>query len=500
MANPWHLLSRTEAGRADLPGKLRRLADRGDTSNAKCRNGDAGVDARPRRWVVRRRGFDGLASGGGAVRFAAGVTARGSSGLIGRLRSLGARLPAPAWLLLVLVAGFAIGAGAPVGAAVLAVAGFVGGLWLDALRMTIVPLVFALVLTGVAALSGGHGAPGSVIGRRLPVVLIAWLLAAAVVAAGMTPILLRGLGIGPAMLTGLRGAIGQGAVPPVPPAGDALRALVPVNIVASASAGAIVPVVVFALILGLALRRVEPVRAEATLAPFRGLADAMIVIVGWVLRAAPVGVFALALTVGAGAGGRAALVLGGYVAIQVAVSLLLALLAYPAAWLLGGVPMLRFARAVAPAQAVAAATQSSIATLPSMLAAAARIGVPERDAAVVLPFAVAVFKVTGPSHALIVGLTLAWLAGVPVGAAQLAVAVPVAALSTLAILGVPGAVSFFAATLPTALALGAPIELLPILLAVDLIPDMVRTVANVTSDVAATAVIARAPAGQGRSR
>jgi Na+/H+-dicarboxylate symporter len=115
----------------------------------------------------------------------------------------------------------------------------------------------------------------------------------------------------------------------------------------------------------------------------------------------------------------------------------------------------------------------------------------EEDAGVALPLAVAVFKVTAPSTAMLVGLAMAWMAGVPVAPLHLALAVPVSRLSTFAVLGMPGAVSFVAATTPAALVMGAPLELLPVLLAVDTIPDIARTVANVTADLAVTVIAGR---------
>ncbi len=124
-----------------------------------------------------------------------------------------------------------------------------------------------------------------------------------------------------------------------------------------------------------------------------------------------------------------------------------------------------------------------------MLASAERIGIGDRDAAVILPLAVAVFKVTAPSGSLLFGLAMAWMVGIDVPLAKILIAIPLAVLSTLVVIGMPGAVSFFAAATPTAIALGAPLELLPILLAVDTIPDMFRTVANVTADPAATAIV-----------
>jgi proton glutamate symport protein len=107
----------------------------------------------------------------------------------------------------------------------------------------------------------------------------------------------------------------------------------------------------------------------------------------------------------------------------------------------------------------------------------------------VLPLAVATFKISAPLTALMVALTLAKLAGVEVGPLQLLAGILLAAISTLAVVGLPGQVSFFAANVPPALAVGAPIELMPLLLAIDTVPDMIRTVANVTADLAATAVV-----------
>ena len=407
--------------------------------------------------------------------------------MIAGLRALGRKVPAPGWMMLALVLGF--GAGVALGPArsrTVAAAGLVGGLWLDMLRMTVVPLVFALVVTGVAGLRSDAGR----LGGRMLAVLAALLLLSALVAALLVPPLLAMSPISSTVTNALRVAFPPASVS-VPSATEAVRALVPVNIVASAAAGEMVPLVVFALVLGWALGRIEQTRAAATLAPLQGLADAMVVIVGAVLRVAPVGIAALAVTIGASAGTGAIAMLGQYILVQWIVAIILAGACYPVARISGGAPVWSFARAAAPAQAVAASTQSSLATLPAMLAGTARLGVPEAEAGVVLPLAVAVFKITAPSNALLVGLAMAWMAGVPVAPAQIALAIPLAIVSTFAVLGMPGAVSFVAATSPAAMVLGAPLELLPVMLAADLLPDMVRTVANVTADLAATLVVAR---------
>lgn len=403
------------------------------------------------------------------------------------------RAPAPAWLLLALVLGFALGTIGGHWPGVLATAQLVGGLWLDALRATIVPLVFSLVVTGVAGLGRTLGDRSAAhLGRRLPVVVLGFLIVSSLVAALLGMLLLHTQPLSSATVASLRASAPPAPAPAaIPGTIAAIRAMMPVNIVASASDGAVVPIVIFALVLGLAIGRIEAAGAAALTGALTGLADAMIVVVGWILRAAPVGIFALALGIGATAGLHVVGLLGRYVLLQAVVSGALIVSAYPIARVFGGVTVRRFARAAAPAQVVALSTQSSIATLPAMLASAERLGVAEDDAGVVLPLAVAVFKITAPSNAILVALAMAWMGGVPVTAAGLAAAIPLSIVATLAVLGMPGAVSFFAATAPAAVALGAPIDLMPILLAVDVVPDMVRTVANVTADIATAVIVAR---------
>ena len=410
--------------------------------------------------------------------------------MITALRGFFSRTPGPAWMLLAIVLGFGVGT-LLAGRSEPLVEGarLLGGLWIDALRMTILPLVFALVVTGVADLALGGDHAGRRIGKRLPVVLIAFLLISAIVAALIVPPMLAMFSLSPDVAAGFRASVPAAPASPAPSVVEAIRTMMPVNIVASVAQGAVVPMVIFALVLGFALTRIERSRATLALGLFKAVADAMIVVVGWVLRVAPFGIFALALVIGATAGVGAALALGHYILVQVVVAAILIVIPCLLVPVLTGIPLTRFARAILPAQAVAAGTQSSIATLPAMLASAERLGIPERHSAVILPLAVAVFKVTAPSGALIYALSAAWLTGVEVPVSQVIVAIPMALLSTLLVIGVPGPASIIASATPAALAMGVPLEMITLLIAVDTIPDMFRTVANVTADVAATAII-----------
>lgn len=365
----------------------------------------------------------------------------------------------------------------------------IGGLWLDALRMTVVPLVFSLIVTGIARAAATAGAGG--LSRRAFLLFAALLLASALVAALLGPILLGTWAPAPEALEALRATIPAGAAPEIPAVGEWFRNLVPTNPVSAAAEGAIVPLTIFAIVFGIAAARLPNEGGKPVLAFFAIIAETMLVIVGWVLLLAPIGVFALAFGMAARLGLGAGAALAHYVAVQIGITLILGLCMYPLAVLAGRVRLGTFARSAAPAQAVAASTQSSLASLPPMIAGAERLRIPGATSSVILPLAVAVFRIAAPATIVIVALTMARMSGVEVGMGQMAIIVALATINTLVIAGLPNQVTFFAAYAPPALAAGIPIELLPLFLAVDTIPDIFYTVTNVTADLSVTSVLGR---------
>lgn len=397
-------------------------------------------------------------------------------------------------VLLGLVAGLGLGGALAASGArgddVAAVAGLVGGLWLDALRMTIVPMVFALLVTG-AATAATTAAAGGVAARSL-LLFAGFLAGAALLGALVAPALLTLSPIGADDAARLRASVpGAGAVPELPPFVDWLKTVIPRNPIAAAAEGAMVPLVVFALLFGLAATRIEPDRRLTLVAFFDAVAAAMLVLVRWVLWAAPVGVFALALVVGMRAGIGAAGAILHYVLVIVAVCALTTAAIY-AVLLAARVPLRRFARAAAPAQAVALSTQSSLACLPAMVEGAERdLGVPARVTGLVLPMAVSLLRVTSPPANVAVALYVGSLYGVDPGALQIAAAAAVAVLVSVALVSLPSQITFFTGIAPVCLAMGVPIDALPLLLAVETIPDIFRTLGNVTADLAVTAIVGR---------
>lgn len=381
-------------------------------------------------------------------------------------------------LVLGLLAGTLIAGRAGAGP-VLAVTAPIGRLWLDALTMTVVPLVFSLLVTGI--LGAAQGARGNRVALRALLWFAALLVGACLAAAASTSVLLHLWPVGQAA-TALRAP--GGVAPVIGGATDWIAGIIPANPIKAAADTAMVPIVVFALFFGFAATRVEADLQRALHVFFRATAATMLVIVQWVLLVAPLGVFALALGLGVRAGAGAVGVLAHYVALVAAACLLIAVLAYVVASIGGRLSPLRFARAALPAQLVALGTQSSLATLPAMVKALPALGVDGDAAGIVLPLAVSIFRAASAAANIAVALYLAALYGLAPGFAMVALGALVAAAVSLAAVGLPAQVSFFATIGPVCLALGVPVELLPVLLAVETIPDLFRTVGNVTADMA----------------
>ena len=401
----------------------------------------------------------------------------------------------PTRILLALVVGLTLGI-ASVGlgpdwvARTTAVAEPIGGMWLNALRMTIVPLVVSLLVTGIAA--SAEAARAGKLATRALVLFVALLWISALTAALLTPLFLELFPLPADSIAALRGALSTSQpVGEVPGFGDFLSSIVPTNPVAAAAEDAILPLILFTLVFAFALTRLPDEPRERLVGFFRAVADTMLVVIGWVLWIGPIGVFALAYVVGARAGGEAFGALLHYVLIVSAVGVVVWLAAWPVALFGAGLSPLRFTRAIAPSQAVAFSTQSSLASLPAMLRAAAKLDVPVAASGVLLPMAVAVFRMTGPAMNLAVAIYIAYWFGMELTPAQLAIGIAAAATTTMGAVGIPGQASFVTSIAPICLAMGVPIEPLALLIAVETLPDLVRTLGNVSMDVAATATVAR---------
>lgn len=370
----------------------------------------------------------------------------------------------------------------------------IGKLWLNALQMTVVPLVAALVVLAVS--NAEHAAASGRMTRKALTVFLVLLVFSATLTAILAPLLFN---LAPRSETLMHALVGPGsadaAKTAAPAATDWFTNIIPTNAIAAAANGTMLSLVVFALFFGFALTRIEASRAARLTEVVQAVADTMIVIVRWVLAVAPIGVFALVFAVTAKTGLDMVSALAIYIAVSIVLYVLATLSMYVVVFVAGRDRVSAFARGIIPAQTVAVSTQSSLASLPAMLQVAAKsLGHPLRVPSLVLPMAVSLFRLTSPVQYIVVASFIAWTQGVHLGPVQMLVAVLLAVVVSLGSVGLPGQASFIATNLPITNAMGLPVEPLGVLLAVDTVPDVFATLGNVTGDLAATSVVAKGEA------
>jgi Na+/H+-dicarboxylate symporter len=368
-----------------------------------------------------------------------------------------------------------------------------GTLWVNAIRMTVSPLVVSLIITGVA--SATDVASIGKLGGRTLIVFLLLLVGTALIVMPFAPALFA--------------LLPNDAVRPPLPAGAAqaasevaasgqnltfaqwLTSLIPSNPIAAAANGQIVPLIIFTLLFGLAITRTSAAARGSLVAFFQALGDAMLMLVRWIILLAPIGVFALVLPIAARAGTAFVGAIGFYMVAYSVASLVVTALLYPVVVIFGRIPLRQFARAVLPPQLVALSTSSSLAALPALVEGAEReLELPERVTGFVLPLAVSMFKIAGPVSWTVGALFIGWFYGVPLGVRELGTIAVASVFLGFAGPGIPRGA--FISLAPLFVAIGLPAEGIGILIAVDAIPDIFSTVLNTTGNMAATALVARA--------
>ena len=369
----------------------------------------------------------------------------------------------------------------------------IGTLWVNAIRMTVIPLVVSLLVTGVASASDI-----SMIGRvggRTMAVCLAMLTGATALAIPLAIAVFSGL----SRLITVRPALPPGAMEAANSVATGtsavgfaswLTSLIPTNPVAAAASGAMLPLILFTLFLALAIARTPVAARETLLDFFRALSEAMLVLVRWVVWLAPVGVFALMVPLGAHGGTGLVGALGFYIAAYSVASVLFTLLLYPVVVGVGRIPLRDFARAALPAQLIAFSSSSSIASLPALVEGAEQtLRLPKDVTGFVLPLAVSTFKFAGAVSWPFGALFVAWFYQVDLHAVQYATIAFACIFLGFAAPGVPRGAFLMLA--PLFLAIGLPIEGIGILIAVDALPDLFATVLNASGDLAAAVLVAR---------
>ncbi len=397
-------------------------------------------------------------------------------------------------VLLALVAGLSLGIGVSISdsPALAMFAGWIeplGTLFINAIRMAIIPLVVSSLIVGVSSAPDARTI-GRLGGRALLFMLVSLAIACTlgVLAAGPAFSLLS---IDPAASAALRASASAGAgetARSMPTFGQWLVDLVPSNPIKAAADGAMLPLIIFSLAFGIALTHVEAERRSAVVRVLEGILDTSLTLVHWVLQLAPIGVFALAVPLASRLGLSAAGALATYIAVVSVLSSVLIALLYPVAVFGGRVELGTFARAILPAQAMAFSGRSSLAALPAMITATRdTLKLPPQIAGFLVPLLTATFRIGAGVGQTVPIVFISHLYGIPLGPMQLATIAFTAIVVSFSVPGIPGGTII--AMVPVLMAAGLPIEGAGIMLGVDTIPDMFRTTANVTGDMTAAVVL-----------
>lgn len=375
----------------------------------------------------------------------------------------------------------------------------VGQIFLRLLFMVVIPLVFATLVLGVANL-GDMRRLGRIGGRTLGYFL-ATTAAATCIGLILASCLRPGEGIPQEVSAQLVEAYRGDASERLAASGAAefgintLVDIVPRNPLRAAVEMQMLPVIFFSIMFGIALAMIAAERAAPVLRFLEGLADAVTKLVEIAMRLAPYGVFALIFVVTSRFGWTLLAHLGLFVGAVLLGLLLHCAITLSLALRFGaGVAPLRFWAAVRAALVTAFSTSSSNATLPTSLVVAERkLGLPPRIAGFVLPLG-ATLNMNGT--ALFEGMTVLFVAqifGIELGLGAQAVVILLSVLTAIGTAGVPG--GSIPLLMVMATSVGVPGEGIAIILGVDRLLDMSRTLVNVAGDLTAACVIARSEEG-----
>jgi Na+/H+-dicarboxylate symporter len=290
------------------------------------------------------------------------------------------------------------------------------------------------------------------------------------------------------------GGAGAATSVTLPPFRDWFVGLLPSNPVQAAAQGDILPLVLFTIVFGLAATRIAPELRDTLVRGAHAVSETILVVVGWILATAPVGVFALTLALAERTGLSVIRAVGGFLIVVVVLIAVAIGVLYPLVRVVAGIPVRRFARACAPAQAVGFSTRSSMSTLPILLEQAERtLELPKHVTGLVLPAAVSVFKYASPMTRIAGTYLIATLYGIELSVVEWGSLAAFLAVLSFYSPGIPSGGLFVMA--PIYQAFGLPLEGIGILIALDLVPDMFLTAANVTGNMAVAALVARSDAG-----
>ena len=365
----------------------------------------------------------------------------------------------------------------------------IGTLWVNGIRMTVVPLLMALMITAIA----GQETTGTIaqLGGKAIALFVTMIVVSSLFTFFVAPPLIAMLNIDPDASRSLlerttTATVGSSELPPFR---DWLVALIPINPIRAAVNNAILPLMIFTGLFSMALLKIETKERAAIVSFFTAIKDTMFVLIGWIMLLAPVGIFALVFPLAATLGVSAISVLGSFIVIVSSLIVVFTLALYPLAVYIGRIPLRDFTRALAPAQIVGFSTRSSLAALPASFTATEALGISSRVSGMVLPIAVTLFHFASPMGRTAGTYFVASLYGIDLLIYELFIIAAAIGLLSFYSPAIPSGGLLIMA--PVYISLGLPVEGIGILIAIDLIVDMFITAANVSANVTVAAMLSR---------
>lgn len=364
-----------------------------------------------------------------------------------------------------------------------------GQIFLALIAMVLIPLIFSSIVGGLAG--AGSGEELRSVGLRLAAFILSTTTVAAAIGVALAQWLQPGMGLagfstipaGPDpsfQIDALPNGTDAGAPSTLP---DLIVNLLPSNPTASIVQGDMLSVVVLALLIGVSVTQVQPSRAAPFLALMESLLSISMNIVKWAMFLAPFAVFGLMAQLVMRMGFETMLGISGYVGTVLVGLFALLCLYLVIALVFARVTPLRFLKAAGSNLLLAFSTSSSSAVMPVTIQTARQLGVPDNIANLVVPLGATMNMAGTALYQAVAILFLAQLAGIDLTAIQIAVVVGTLVASSIGAPGTPGV--SIAILVSVATSMGIPVEGMVIILGVDRLLDMCRTVVNVTGDLVA---------------
>ncbi len=364
----------------------------------------------------------------------------------------------------------------------------IGTLWVNAIRMIVIPLLISLLITAVAGQQAQHNV--AKVGGHSGLIIVLLVAMSSLLTFIMAPLFLSFITIDPQasqqLLNHSTTSITDTSLPAF---SEWFTGLIPINPFKSAVDNAMLPLMVFIALFALSLRHIDETHRKSVTMFFEGIKQSMFVLIGWIMKVAPYGIFALVLSLTSKLGVSTVTVLATFIAVTSLIIVLITLILYLLVFLFGGVSMLTFIKAVAPVQVIGFSTRSSLASLPATYDATQKLGLPSDITGVVLPIAVTMFKFASPIARISGTYFIANLYGIDLSVYHMMVIAMAIGLLSFYSPGIPSGGLLIMS--PVYLSLGLPVEGIGILIAVDLIIDMFITAANVTANVSAAVLVSR---------